>query len=305
MSKMPGIFVLHGSEAVAADMFNKGFEALAEKHGFLVVYPQMKIPDGYEWGYQEDFPYFFALLDRLYEDYGLDPNQTFVCGHSAGGSMALFLQNEVKHFSKGAAVEADVGRLHLWKMWKTGHPSMVIWNHADPELNYVPAGGELHYFNRTVKTLRRHGTKDFTIAKSLPTSPTIVSAQYLLYPTEGRWFMGPDLGSPELRILNFKSNPGTHAWADKSWATFDATEELVKFFLEGSRTIHPRGELHPGKASATAATAVLAAVLATIILGLFLPVCVRRCHSLASSSNDVHVVEHSIVEKARVPLLAH
>merc|ERR1719428_659189 len=78
MAAMPAIFVLHGSEAVAADMFNKGFEALAEKHGFLVVYPQMAVPDGYEWGYRQEFPYFFALLQRLREDFSSDPNRTFV-----------------------------------------------------------------------------------------------------------------------------------------------------------------------------------------------------------------------------------
>eukprot|EP00746_Dinoflagellata_sp_MGD_P167381 gnl/MRDRNA2_/MRDRNA2_97957_c0_seq1.p1 gnl/MRDRNA2_/MRDRNA2_97957_c0~~gnl/MRDRNA2_/MRDRNA2_97957_c0_seq1.p1 ORF type:complete len:352 (+),score=60.60 gnl/MRDRNA2_/MRDRNA2_97957_c0_seq1:99-1154(+) len=302
MTKMPAIFVLHGSEAKATDMFNKGFEALAEKHGFLVVYPQMTIPDGYEWGYREDFPYFFALLDRLQQDYSLDPNRTFVCGHSAGGSMALFLQNELEHFRKGAAVEADVGRLHEWSMWKAGHPAMVIWNRKDPELNYQDWGW--YYYDRTVSTLRRHGTKDFTIIKSLPTSNTIASAKYLLYPTEGDPSMGPDLGSPELRIISFESTPGTHQWANKTWATFDATEELVKFFLEGEMHVKTTGAKQPGRACAVAATAVLAVVLATIIFGFLLPVCIRRCQSLSSSSSDAFVPGNEVLVKVRVPLLA-
>jgi poly(3-hydroxybutyrate) depolymerase len=299
---MPAIFVLHGSEAVAANMFDKGFEALAEKRGFLVVYPQMTIPYGYEWGYREDFPYFSTLLYRLQEDYSLDPNRTFVCGHSAGGSMALFLQNELERFTKGAAVEADVGRLHEWSMWKTGHPAMVIWNRADPELDYPNWGW--YYYHRTIKILRRHGSKDYTMVKSLPTSSVIASAEYLLYPTEGNWSMDSDHGAPEVRVISFKSNPGTHKWANKTWATFDATEELVKFFLEDSYHVQTKASKGPGRASAAAATAVLVALMATITFGLILPACNQRRKGLSSSSHDPLVQGNGILVKARVPLLA-
>merc|ERR1712224_149682 len=100
---------------------------------------------------------------------------------------------------------------------------MVIWNHADPVLEeYAPPGGEAAYYNLTVSTLRRHGSKRFTI-KSLKTSARITSAELLTY-SEGT--------APELRVISFNSKPGTHAWSDKSWCTFSATEKLVDFFLE-------------------------------------------------------------------------
>eukprot|EP00746_Dinoflagellata_sp_MGD_P054737 gnl/MRDRNA2_/MRDRNA2_239279_c0_seq1.p1 gnl/MRDRNA2_/MRDRNA2_239279_c0~~gnl/MRDRNA2_/MRDRNA2_239279_c0_seq1.p1 ORF type:complete len:245 (+),score=34.85 gnl/MRDRNA2_/MRDRNA2_239279_c0_seq1:65-736(+) len=179
--QVPGIFVLHGSGGVAPDMFNKGFEALADAHGFLVVYPEMKIPRADEWGYHDDIPYFTALVQRLQEnDYHLDPARAFICGHSAGASFTLFFQNEVDLFKASGAVEGAVGNLEKWDMSKPGHPVMVIWNHADPVLEaFAPPGGEPAYYKETVSTLRRHGSQTFT-KQPLPTSKTIVSADVLL-----------------------------------------------------------------------------------------------------------------------------
>lgn len=227
-SKSPAIFVLHGSGDIAAGMIDKGFEPMADLHNFLVVYPEMMTPRADEWGYNDDIPYFIALLHRLQEKYNLDPARVFVCGHSAGGSMTLFLQNEMSQFCAAGAVESAVGpmskdgQLHQWDMSKSGQPTMVVWNHADPVLTeYAPPGGEPAYYNLTVSTLRRHGSQNF-VTEPLPTSSKIVSAELLTYPSDA---------APELRVLSFTSTPGTHAWADQAWCTFSATAELVKFFL--------------------------------------------------------------------------
>merc|ERR1711977_461105 len=47
------------------------------------------------------------------------------------------------------------------------------------------------------------------------------SSEFLEYPEDT---------APKLSVLSFKSNPGTHAWADMSWCTFSATAELLRFF---------------------------------------------------------------------------
>jgi len=220
----PAIFVLHGSGCIAADMFTKGFEELADIHDFLVVYPEMQMPRSDLWGYHEDIPYLAALIDHLQEsDFGLIPQQVYVVGHSAGGSFALFLQNEVSLFQAAGAVEGAVGHLNLWAMTNPGHRSMVIWNHADPVLEqYAPAGGEPAYYSLTISTLRRHGGQEHT-ARPLPTSDTVTSATLLHY---------PDDGAPELAVLSFTSKPGRHDWPSLRWASFDASEQLVKFFLQ-------------------------------------------------------------------------
>lgn len=219
---MPGILVLHGSGGVPEDMTSKGFELLADIHKLLVVYPDMKIQRSNNWGYRGDIPYFSTLLNQLKETYCLDAARIFVCGHSAGASMSLFLQNELSSVCAGGAVEGAVGHLNQWCMSKPGRPSLIIWNHADPVLRYcAPPGGEPAYYNLTISTLRRHGGKNFT-SQPLPTSATITSAEVLTYPQDT---------APGLQVFSFTSEPGTHSWADTSWCTFDATVQLVKFFL--------------------------------------------------------------------------
>jgi len=222
------VFVLHGSGGVAADMFGRGFEALADVP-FLTVYPEMQHPRATTWGYKDDLPYFSALVQRLQDkDFRVDPARTFVCGHSAGGSMALFLLNEVDHFAAGGAVEAAVGHLDSWNMARRGHPAMIIWNHRDPVLRaYAPEKKEEKYFDLTISTLRRHGSRTFT-PQWLPSSWFISFAQIQKYPEDD---------SPRLWMLHFQNRwPfGTHDWPEKSWCTFSATEELVKFFFEVQR----------------------------------------------------------------------
>lgn len=222
---LAGIVVLHGSGGVPADMYNIGFEQLADTHNFLVVYPEMKVPRSDDWGYTSDIPFFSALVDRLHEDdIGLDKSQVFLCGHSAGGTMALFLQNEMDAFRKAAAVEAAVGHLPLWDMSRQGIPTMVVWNHADPVLEeYAPEGGEPAYYNLTISTLRRHGSLQPSTSKSLPTSGKTPFAELVFYQNDN---------APQLLILSWRSVPGTHAWARSSNFTFDATEELTKFFFD-------------------------------------------------------------------------
>ena len=134
------VLVLHGSGGVASDMFGLGFESLADARNFVVVYPEMRVPKGSEWGYLDDIPYFGALARRLQQsDFGVPADKIFVCGHSAGGTMVTLLQNEMDEFAAAGVVEAAVGHLSNWTMARRGKPTMVVWNHADPVLKeYAP-----------------------------------------------------------------------------------------------------------------------------------------------------------------------
>lgn len=226
--RVAAVLVLHGSGGVAADMFEKGFEAFTNAP-FLVVYPEMLHPRGTTWGYKDDVPFFSALVQRLQDDdFRADPARTFICGHSAGGSMALFLLNEVDHFVAGGAVEAAVGHLDSWNMSRRGHPAMIIWNHRDPVLRaYAPEKKEAKYFDLTISTLRRHGSSAFAL-EWLPSSWFIQYAAIRKYAEDD---------SPCMWMLHFQSRwPfGTHNWPDKPWCSFSATEELLKFFSRVQR----------------------------------------------------------------------
>eukprot|EP00929_Paragymnodinium_shiwhaense_P057935 TRINITY_DN2901_c0_g1_i1.p1 TRINITY_DN2901_c0_g1~~TRINITY_DN2901_c0_g1_i1.p1 ORF type:complete len:282 (+),score=23.04 TRINITY_DN2901_c0_g1_i1:254-1099(+) len=227
--RVPAVFVLHGSDSVAEDMFDVGFEQFADVHNFLVVYPEMHVPRSAKWGFHDDIPYFDALSKRLQaEDYGMDGSRAFVCGHSAGGTMSLFLQNEADTFSAAAAVEAAPGSLELWNMSRVGKRTMVVWNHADPVLaEYAPEQDESEYYNMTIDVLRRHGTRKPMASERLPLSVRTVSADVHTYEE--------DL-APELVMLSWRSWPGTHSWPTAWEFSFDAAHVLTKFFLRVSES---------------------------------------------------------------------
>lgn len=223
------VFVLHGSGGQPSDMFDLGFEAIADARGFYVVYPEMKVAKSDEWGYGEDIKYFEALAERLQQaDFGVSKKKLFVCGHSAGGSMSLFLQNEMSQFEAAGVVEAGVGNLDGWNMTKLGHRTIVVWNHADPVLEqYAPGKVEKAYYNLTLRTLRRSARSEPDMIEALPTSKTVVEAARLTFIKNAV--------APELQVVSWTSKPGRHAWALPRWTTsLDATKSLVDFFLGDS-----------------------------------------------------------------------
>eukprot|EP00929_Paragymnodinium_shiwhaense_P092075 TRINITY_DN5195_c0_g1_i1.p1 TRINITY_DN5195_c0_g1~~TRINITY_DN5195_c0_g1_i1.p1 ORF type:complete len:316 (+),score=61.43 TRINITY_DN5195_c0_g1_i1:81-1028(+) len=224
------IFVLHGSMAVAQSMFNVGFEDFADRHNFLVVYPEMQVPRALTWALHDDIPYFAALSKRLQaDDFGLDASRAYVCGHSAGGTMSLFLQNEAEDiFSGAAAVEAAVGQLQHWNMSRTGRKTMIVWNHADPVLAaYAPNHNETEYYDLNVEVLRRHGSRTPSSSLDLPTSWRTLNAKLVKYDRDA---------APELVMVSWRSAPGTHSWPKAEEFSFDAANLIMKFFLQVSES---------------------------------------------------------------------
>jgi len=218
---LPAVVVLHGSGCRPSDYFGVGLEPLADRWGFLVVYPEMRQPGSDEWGYREDIPFFAALLERLRaSDFGLDPARVFVSGHSAGGTMALLLQNEAADlFAASAAVSAGVGHLEQWSLAREGRPCLLVWNHADPVL--AEYGGEQLY-SQTVETLRRRGSRAPVWVEPLPLSGTVVSAELRKYEQDG---------APEMWEVFWRTSPGTHAWPQKLMFSVDASQLMVDFFF--------------------------------------------------------------------------
>lgn len=219
------ILVLHGSYGVASDMFNVGFEPLADSRGFLVVYPEMATPASPNWGYNDDKAYFARVARRLRNGFNIPADKIFICGHSAGGTMVTFLQNEMDEFAGAGVVSAAVGGLDYWDMSRTGHRTMVVWNHADPVLTeYAPNKSEPLYYNLTIDSLRRGASSVPDSRQDLPLSDTVVQAELRTFAQDG--------SVPELQVISWTSEPGRHTWPRTRWTgSVDAAEQLVSFFL--------------------------------------------------------------------------
>lgn len=102
-ARLPLVLVLHGGGGNAANAEDMtGFTAKAAKEGFIVVYPEgssrfrgklLTWNAGHCCGYAmqrrvNDVAFINALLDRLIQDYPVDPKRIYATGISNGGMMA-------------------------------------------------------------------------------------------------------------------------------------------------------------------------------------------------------------------------
>ncbi|MEV2233573.1 alpha/beta fold hydrolase [Streptomyces phaeochromogenes] len=156
----PLLFVLHGSQQngkVIRRATGYGFDRLAERRGFAVVYP-----DGYKRGWNDgrtasvtparkedidDEGLIAALVDRFRQRHGIDPARVFVTGFSNGGQMAFRLAARTPERIAGiAAIGAGLPTPDQWEGTGPKHPMpvLLIAGTRDPIMPYK--GGEASVF---------------------------------------------------------------------------------------------------------------------------------------------------------------
>jgi polyhydroxybutyrate depolymerase len=142
------LLVLHGSTMDGADMRHLtacGFDVIADREGFIVVYP-----NGYEnhWNdcrvagdYEakrlgiDDVSFLRALVDGFVQQHGVARERVFAMGVSNGGQMAFRLALEVPNLVRGiAAIAASLPTTENQACVPLGRPVavMVINGTADP-----------------------------------------------------------------------------------------------------------------------------------------------------------------------------
>ncbi|MEU9881962.1 alpha/beta hydrolase family esterase [Streptomyces phaeochromogenes] len=156
----PLLFVLHGSQQngkVIRRATGYGFDRLAERRGFAVVYP-----DGYKRGWNDgrtasvtparkedidDEGLIAAIVDRFRQRHGIDPARVFVTGFSNGGQMAFRLAARTPERIAGiAAIGAGLPTPDQWEGTGPKHPMpvLLIAGTRDPIMPYE--GGEASVF---------------------------------------------------------------------------------------------------------------------------------------------------------------
>lgn len=232
----PAVIVLHGSEDHPLAIANASrFEDVAElsPEPFLSVFPDMEKPGGEEWGYAKDSYFFQALADTLVSDFAVNRKEIYVCGHSAGGTMALYLQNNLPGVIRAAAsVEAAMGHTAEWDHESSGRPTLLIWNHNDPVLK----SWDLH-LSGTIKMLRRHDSTNSAPSFSLPVpllnNSAVRYAQMFLWGTAG--------SVPQTAVVSWQTENATHSWSNpyNVPGSFDAAFLIWDFFR--STRVEPDG----------------------------------------------------------------
>ncbi len=107
------VVALHGCTQSAADYRAAGWEAIAEEHGFYVVYAETSANNRcFAWWEPSqtsrgrgEAAAIAAMVARARADYAIDPSKVFVTGLSAGGAMtAVMLATYPDVFSAGSVI---------------------------------------------------------------------------------------------------------------------------------------------------------------------------------------------------------
>lgn len=158
---LPILFHIHGGGGVAKTTPSLSFgrfNDLADKEGFIVVYPEgvdknwndgRRLEGEQTWEENiDDVGFIVAIVEQLKKDYSIDSDKIFTSGMSNGGFMSSRLicdRSDV--FSGAAIVTATLSTTYLPKCNPTNPVAVMIMNGTDDKL--VPYdGGEIKVFKK-------------------------------------------------------------------------------------------------------------------------------------------------------------
>lgn len=154
------LVVLHSSQGNGERMRRDSgyrFDALADRDGFLVLYP-----DGFEGHWNDcrkaasysarklnidDVGFLSTMIERLQRERGVDPDRVFVTGYSNGGQMALRMAAEAPDAVDGvAAVAASLPSAENDACRPAQQPKAALLKNGTLDLINPYAGGKVTLF---------------------------------------------------------------------------------------------------------------------------------------------------------------
>lgn len=259
--KMPLMIALHGRGVDGKGMIvvtRKGFDRLAEKDGFVVVYPdaiELNWNDGRDDEEADDrahieniddVGFIAALIDTMVRDYNADPKRVFVTGISNGAIMSYRLACELSH--KVAAIAPVDGNIPLHFSHgcsPSRHvPVLAINNVDDPVVPFE--GGEIYgHFSREKlgKVLSTDNSIAYWVEKNGCSSIPVITEVPDRDPTDGtrvtrKEYVNEDDGT---EVILYVIEGGGHTWPGglqylparvigKTSRNLDANEVIWAFF---------------------------------------------------------------------------
>ena len=155
----PAVFLLHGMNSTSDWSYHAGFNGLADKHGFLAVYPQshrkrIKLgpftiynvrwnPANEDELYEgrNDVEFLSSLALYLEEKFQLNSAKTFVAGFSIGGAMSYTLMCQAGDVFEAAAVVSGLIVKDIFANCDPGTPKSIVHLHGTDD-SLAPINGE-------------------------------------------------------------------------------------------------------------------------------------------------------------------
>ncbi len=212
------VIALHGMGSTGEAFRARGFDMFAERHGFIVVYP-----DGLSggWSSPDDTAFFGYIIDGIRKRYRIDERAVFMTGHSLGAvqchESAVLLEGRVRAIAPvsgpmcadTAALTVRLGPQHQQHEAK---PVSVLFIHSLDD-DVIPYDGKIIGNIYSVK----HTLEFWNTVNGC-------SDTWTEYPA-GQGFDGRIWRGPEATCVVATRFQGGHGWPPT------ATEMITKFFL--------------------------------------------------------------------------
>jgi polyhydroxybutyrate depolymerase len=264
--QLPLVIALHGRGGNGESMIlltRKGFNKLADKEGFIVVYP-----DGIDQNWNDgrmdeeandrphrenidDVGFISALIDSMIKEYKTDPKRVYVTGISNGAIMSYRLACELSFkISAIAPVDGNIPHLLIHDCSpRMPVPVLAINNINDPLVPYE--GGNIYTSIRRLnlgKVLSVDESIRFWVNRNQCSTVPIVTEEPDLDPKDGTRVTRKEYtdGNDGTEVILFSVDGGGHTWPGgfqylPSWLIgktsrdIDATRVIWSFFKRHSR----------------------------------------------------------------------
>jgi polyhydroxybutyrate depolymerase len=178
-SAVPLLIVLHGTSKRGADAAKiTGFSAIADREGFIVVYPDsLTLEKTYRWVIRDteghyDTAFIEALIDKLSSTFQIDSRRIYVTGMSNGGYFTYALACTLP--GKFAAIATVIGGMERTVIHHCplAAPLPVLMINGTADLDVPMAGNKLTLSANEIRDfwLKADGCLDNPVSSALPDS---------------------------------------------------------------------------------------------------------------------------------------
>lgn len=232
----PLVISMHGAGGWPVQQMEiSGWNRVADREGFLVVYPSGKVGAGprvWHMGGAKDVRFIADLIDRLEASYNIDPSRIYANGVSNGGGMAFVLSCTMSDRIAAVGTVA-AAQLLPWKWCRDRTPVPMIAFHgtSDPMAPY--AGGSTWVAEERFPDVR---TWTANWARRNRCAPNAIDSEVAVDVTRHEYTRCAENAS----VILYTIRGGGHTWpggqplpewfAGRTTRSIDASSEMWAFF---------------------------------------------------------------------------